>query len=145
MPEGEIKDSSADAHLRSTHQVSGYHVKASDGEIGHLEDFLFDDETWEIRYAIIDTKNWWPGKKVLLRPQWIVRVTWADREIEMNLTAGSSRTALLGIPTRPLAGNTSSASISTMTTRLIGLQTRTPKDSYSSQGVPLPPSCAGLT
>ncbi len=85
VPKGEIKDSSADAHLRSTHEVSGYHVKASDGEIGHLEDFLFDDETWEIRYAIIDTKNWWPGKKVLLRPQWIVRVTWADREIEMNL------------------------------------------------------------
>ena len=49
-----------------------------DGEIGHLEDFLFDGETWEIRYAVIDTKNWWPGKKVLLRPQWIKRVSWAD-------------------------------------------------------------------
>ena len=60
-----------DTHLRSTHEVSGYHVKATGGEIGHVEDFLFDDETWEIRYVIVDTRNWWPAKKVLLRPQWI--------------------------------------------------------------------------
>lgn len=74
-----------DTHLRSTHEVAGYRVKATDGEIGHVEDFLFDDETWEIRYAIVDTKNWWPGKKVLLRPQWIDSVSWADREIHTSL------------------------------------------------------------
>lgn len=80
-----IRGAATDAHLRSTREVSGYHVKASDGEIGHLEDFLFDDETWEIRYAIVATKNWWPGKKVLLRPQWIKRVSWVGREIFVNL------------------------------------------------------------
>ena len=51
------KISSAETHLRSTREVAGYHIKATDGEIGHLEDFLFDGETWEIRYAIIDTKT----------------------------------------------------------------------------------------
>ncbi len=80
-----MKDRSPDPHLRSTHEVSGYHMEATDGEIGHLEDFLFDDETWEIRYVIVDTKNWWPGKKVLLRPQWIRSVNWAKREIHARV------------------------------------------------------------
>lgn len=80
-----MKDLSSDPHLRSTHEVRGYHMEATDGEIGHLEDFLFDDETWEIRYVIVDTKNWWPGKKVLLRPQWIKSVNWSKREIQANL------------------------------------------------------------
>ena len=55
-----------DAHLRSTHAVSGYQIQAADGEIGHVEDFVIDDETWAIRYLIVDTHNWWPGKKVLV-------------------------------------------------------------------------------
>jgi hypothetical protein len=75
-----------DSHLRSTREVIGYHIKATDGEIGHLEDFLFDDETWQIRYAIVDTKNWWPGKKVLLRPEWFERVSWTDREVFSKLS-----------------------------------------------------------
>jgi uncharacterized protein YrrD len=81
-----MKTFSGETHLRSTREVTGYHIEAADGEIGHLEDFLFDGETWEIRYAIIDTKNWWPGKKVLLRPPWIKRVSWADREIYINMS-----------------------------------------------------------
>jgi len=52
-----------DRHLRSTHEVTGYHLQALDGEIGHIEDFVIDDETWAIRYLIVGTKNWWPGTK----------------------------------------------------------------------------------
>ena len=52
-----------DPNLRSTRDVSGHHVQAADGEIGHVEDFVIDDETWAIRYLIINTRNWWPGKK----------------------------------------------------------------------------------
>jgi hypothetical protein len=81
-----VKDAAPDPHLRSTQELCGYHLEGSDGEIGHLEDFLFDDETWEIRYAIVATKNWWPGKKVLLRPQWITSVDWSAGEIHTNLT-----------------------------------------------------------
>lgn len=87
----EIEDASEDTHLRSTQEVTGYHIKATDGEIGHLEDFLFDDETWDIRYAIVDTQNWWPGKKVLLRPQWIKRVSWTDREIYADMAGKAIR------------------------------------------------------
>ena len=74
-----------DHHLRSTHDVSGYHIQAADGEIGHVEDFIIDDETWAIRYLIIDTRNWWPGKKVLVSPQWIERVSWSESKVFVNL------------------------------------------------------------
>jgi len=74
-----------DPHLRSTHDVSGHHIQASDGEIGHVDDFIIDDETWAIRYLIIDTKNWWPGKKVLVSPQWIERVSWSESKVFVNL------------------------------------------------------------
>jgi len=74
-----------DAHLRSTQDVCGHHIQASDGEIGHVEDFIVDDETWAIRYLIINTKNWWPGKKVLVSPQWIERVSWNESKVFVNL------------------------------------------------------------
>ena len=74
-----------DSHLRSTNEVSSYHIQASDGEIGHINDFIIDDETWAIRYLIIDTRNWWPGKKVLISPQWIERVSWIESKVLVNL------------------------------------------------------------
>lgn len=67
-----------DPHLRSTHDVSGHHIQAADGEIGHAEDFIIDEETWAIHYLIIDAQNWWPGEKVLVSPQWIERVSWSE-------------------------------------------------------------------
>jgi uncharacterized protein YrrD len=75
-----------DPNLRSTHEVNDYDIQAADGEIGHVEDFIIDDETWAIRYLIIDTRNWWPGKKVLVSPQWIERVSWSESKVFVNLT-----------------------------------------------------------
>ena len=75
-----------DPHLRSTYSVSGHHIQALDGEIGHVQDFIIDDETWAIRYLIVDTHNWWPGKKVLVSPQWIERVSWHERKVFVNLS-----------------------------------------------------------
>jgi hypothetical protein len=74
-----------DPHLRSTQEVSGYNIQASDGEIGHVEDFVIDDETWAIRYLIVGTRNWWPGKRVLVSPQWIERVSWSESKVFVNL------------------------------------------------------------
>jgi len=75
-----------DSHLRSTHDVSGHNIQASDGEIGHVEDFIIDDETWAIRYLIVDTRNWWPGIKVLISTKWIERVSWSESKVFVNLT-----------------------------------------------------------
>jgi uncharacterized protein YrrD len=75
-----------DPHLRSTQDVSGHAIQATDGEIGHVEDFIIDDETWAIRYLLVDTQNWWPGKKVLLSPKWIGRVSWSESKVFVNLS-----------------------------------------------------------
>lgn len=75
-----------DPTLRSMQQVRGYHIQGTDGEIGHVEDFIIDDETWAIRYFIIDTRNWWPGKKVLVSPHWIERVSWGESKVFVNLS-----------------------------------------------------------
>jgi hypothetical protein len=75
---------------------------ALDGEIGHIEDFLFDDETWRIRFAIIDTRNWWLGKKVWLRPQSIKRAVWKSGKIYVNLSRETIRNSPPWNPNRPV-------------------------------------------
>jgi hypothetical protein len=74
-----------DQHLRSTGDATGHHIEALDGEVGHVEDFVIDDETWAIRYIIVDTHNWLPGKKVLVATQWVERVSWDERKVFINL------------------------------------------------------------
>ncbi len=75
-----------DSHLRSIHDASGKNIQATDGEIGHVEDFIIDDKTWAIRCLIIDTKDWWTGKKVLVSPKWIDRISWSERKAFINLS-----------------------------------------------------------
>ncbi|NNJ13329.1 PRC-barrel domain containing protein [Chloroflexales bacterium ZM16-3] len=93
-PEPERSPSVGDSHLRSTHEVVGYHIRAADGEIGHIADIIMDDATWAVRYLVIDTRNWWPGKKVLVAPSWIIAVNWNDRTVDVDL----SREAIKGVP-----------------------------------------------
>lgn len=75
-----------DPHLRSTREVIGYYIEATDGDIGHVEDFLMDDENWAIRYMVVDTVNWWPGKKVVVAPQWIKAVSWLESRVYVDLS-----------------------------------------------------------
>jgi len=78
-------EKSLDPHLRSSKDVMGHHIQTTDGEIGHVADMILDDELWVIRYLIIDTQNWWPGKKVLLASQWVERISWEDSKVFINL------------------------------------------------------------
>ena len=71
--------------------MSGYNIHASDGEIGHVEDFVIDDETWAIRYLVVDTRNWWPGEKVLISPRWIERVSWDLSKVFVSLSRDAIR------------------------------------------------------
>lgn len=77
---------SADVHLRSTQEVSNYAIAATDGEIGHVEDFIVEDESWAIRYLAIDTRKWLPGKKVMISPQWITAIDWAQAKVHVMLS-----------------------------------------------------------
>lgn len=79
-------EDSGDIHLRSTAEVRGYRIQAIDGEIGHVEDFVIEDDSWAIRYVVVDTRNWWPGGNVLVSPQWVTNVDWAERKVFINLT-----------------------------------------------------------
>jgi hypothetical protein len=88
-----IRRESADSHLRSTEGVTGYNIEAVDGEIGHVDGFVMDDELWAIRYIEVATRNWWPGKKVLVSPEWIERVSWADSKVYTALSREAIRNA----------------------------------------------------
>lgn len=72
--------------LRSAAEVIGYHIQATDDEIGHVEDFILDNETWTIRYMVVDTRNWLPGRKILVAPTWINSIDWAERKVSVAMT-----------------------------------------------------------
>jgi hypothetical protein len=84
-------EKSWDPHLRSTGAVRGYHIHAVDGEIGHIVDFLIEDESWAIRYIVVTTRNWWPGKHILIAIEWIDRVSWNESRIFVSLTRDEIR------------------------------------------------------
>jgi hypothetical protein len=84
-PSADTRGRDDDPHLRSSAAVTGYHVHASDGEIGHVEDFLVEEEDWRIHYLVIDTKNWWPAKKVLISPRSVREIDWADKLVNLNV------------------------------------------------------------
>jgi hypothetical protein len=75
----------SDSHLRSIREVTGYHIHARDGEIGHIEDFLIEDGDWSLHYLVVDTQNWWPGRKVLISPRSIESIDWAKRTVALNV------------------------------------------------------------
>ena len=75
-----------DSHLRSMHEVRGYRIAARDGSIGEVEDLLIDDADWHIRFLVIDTGKWLPGRKVVVAPQWIQSVRWEQRDVTVDLS-----------------------------------------------------------
>lgn len=76
----------ASSHLRSLREVSGYSIAAHDGEIGHVKDFIVDTKTWTIRWLVIDTGSWIPGRNVLVSPTWADSVSWSDRTLKVTMT-----------------------------------------------------------
>lgn len=84
---------SADTHLRSSKEVIGYEIMATDGPIGNVENFVFDEKSWAIRYFVVDTRKWWPGKRVLLSPEWIDTVSWPEREVYVKVARRAVETS----------------------------------------------------
>jgi sporulation protein YlmC with PRC-barrel domain len=80
----DARRSKDDPALRSANEVTGYEILASDGEIGHVEDILVQDDDWSIHYLVVDTKNWWPGKKVLISPLSVRKIEWSDRRVSLR-------------------------------------------------------------
>lgn len=92
-PPPEPSDGSVNPGLGDSDEVIGYHLQARDGELGHVHDLVLDDRDWAIRYFVVDTRNWWPGKKVLIAPAWVDRMSWMDRAIFVGLHRERIQTA----------------------------------------------------
>ncbi len=83
-----------DSHLRSCEAVTGYHIEASDGQLGHVKGFVVEEATWALRYLIASTGEWWAGHDVLIATHWIDKVSWLDNAVTVALT----RQAVKGSP-----------------------------------------------
>ena len=72
--------------LRSASAIKGYAIAASDGRLGTVSDILFDDATWLIRWLVVDTGNWLPGRHVLLPPSVLGHLDATKKEFSVRLT-----------------------------------------------------------
>ena len=89
--------------LRSVDEVVGYHIRGTDGDIGHVDDFIVDQNTWIIRYLVIDTGNRLPGgKRVLVSPAWVEQVIWAHRRMTVGMTRAQVRNSPAYDPSLPV-------------------------------------------
>ncbi|HOB73294.1 MAG TPA: PRC-barrel domain-containing protein [Phycisphaerae bacterium] len=97
-----VAEREADPHLRSAREVISYRIQASDGHIGHVEDFIIDDWAWMVRYLVVDTRNFWPGRMVLVPPQSVRNVEWEERSVTVDLPREKIRNAPLYDPQSPI-------------------------------------------
>lgn len=96
-------ENDTDPHLRSTHSVTGYTIKSTNGEIGEVEDFIINDHNWEILYMEVDTGNWFPGKKVLISPKWIREINWETSAVMVNATEEQVKNSPEYVPGKELS------------------------------------------
>ncbi len=87
----ENKENSWNPNLRSSKEVLDYDFQAIDGEIGHVDDFIINDDTWTIRYLVLDTKSWLPGRKVLISTEWIDRISYDESKVFVDLSRETIR------------------------------------------------------
>jgi uncharacterized protein YrrD len=84
--EPEVDSSDDDPHLRTKDEIVGYDIQATDDTVGHVDDFLFDDQDWAILLMVVDTRNWWPGKHVLLSPRLVIDMSWEEKAVLVNIS-----------------------------------------------------------
>jgi uncharacterized protein YrrD len=97
-PEGREKmqqaeQAAVESHLRSSAEIVGYRVEAADGELGHVDDFVFDDQSWAIADLLIDTRSWLPGGKVRVPPSAVEDIDWSGRRVKVRMTREALRRA----------------------------------------------------
>ncbi len=95
-------ETKGDPHLRSFQEVTGYGCEASDGDFGHIDDFIVEDKSWTIRYLVISTRSILPGKKVLISPMWADDIKWQDRKVRVSLTKNAIKNSPEFNPSEPI-------------------------------------------
>ncbi|MBE0662983.1 MAG: PRC-barrel domain-containing protein [Bacteroidales bacterium] len=90
----QISEKAMNSSLRSFKDVEGYNIRATDDTLGHVEDLIVDDADWQLVYLIVDTSNWLPwSKKVMLAVDWMKEISYANREVKINLTTDTIKDA----------------------------------------------------
>ncbi len=89
----DVDPGDVDPYLRSAREARGYTIRTQDRPIGHVEDLIYDDEDWTVRYLIVDTRDWLPGKKVPVSVEWVTRISWSGAEVGLDLAADEIRSA----------------------------------------------------
>ena len=89
-------------HLRNVEEITGYRVRATDGEVGIVEDFIVDDKTWVIESLVIDTSNWFAGRKVLVSSQMVEAISWTEAKIHLSLPTSTIENSPEFDPTAPV-------------------------------------------
>ncbi len=92
-----------DPHLRSTKEVTGYNIHATDSEIGEVQDFIIDDHSWKLDYMVVETGNWLQGKKVLLSPDMIKEINWGTSKIIVNVPVARIKNSPEYDPSQPVS------------------------------------------
>lgn len=89
-------------HLRSTHELKGYIIHATDGEIGKVFDFILNKQSWQIIFIVVKTGNLFSEKKVLISPFWIKEVKWNMQEVMVNVSVEAVKNSPEYDPSKPI-------------------------------------------
>jgi hypothetical protein len=98
----EAMENSEESTIYSAREVTNDTIEATDGAIGHVADFVLDDEHWVIRYLLVDTGHWLPGKKVLLSPRWVESVDWNESRVYVDVTRDKVKNSPIYDPNQPI-------------------------------------------
>lgn len=75
-----------DLHLRSTKTITGYKIHTSDGDFGHVTDFIFRDSNWEIKHLVVDSHKWFGGKRFLIETGAVKEIQWENSKVILNIS-----------------------------------------------------------
>lgn len=78
-----------DPYLRSTKAVTGYHIQTHEGAIGHVNDFMIDDQSWAIRHLVVETGHWFSGKEIVISPTHVERISYEESKVFVDVTKES--------------------------------------------------------
>ena len=81
-----VAEDDCDPHLRSLEAINAYHVVGAEGALGKVENLMMDEADWRVPYLVVDTGHWWSGKHVLVSRHAVKEISWADREISVDIT-----------------------------------------------------------
>lgn len=96
------KESEGDPHLRSFHEIKGYNCQTSGENFGHIDDLIVADDTWTIRYLVIKTRTFLPGKKVLVSPMWAEKFAWSERKVYLSVSKNAIQNSPEFNPAAPI-------------------------------------------